>query len=69
MVARYAGDDELADRLAAVIAVHQANEEATAAALVFSAILERMALHGATMQVHTTQLKIVKPFYLQDGSC
>jgi hypothetical protein len=51
VVARYAGDAELADRLAAVIAVHQTNEDATLAGIVFSAILERMGLWGATLQV------------------
>ncbi|KAK9914875.1 hypothetical protein WJX75_001697 [Coccomyxa subellipsoidea] len=50
VVARYAGDAELADRLAAVIAVHQTNEDATLAGIVFSAILERMGLLGATLQ-------------------
>lgn len=52
MVARYAGHDELAEKVAAVIGVHQTNEDATLAGLMFSAILERMALLGASLQVH-----------------
>ncbi|CAL8468673.1 g8213 [Coccomyxa elongata] len=50
MVARYAGHDELADKVAAVIGVHQTNADATLAGLMFSAILERMALYGASLQ-------------------
>lgn len=51
LVARYAGHEELVEKVTAAIEVHQSKEEALVAGLVFSAILERMALLGASIKV------------------
>lgn len=56
LVARYAGDNELAEKVSAAVQVHQDNQEAVEAALVFSAILERMALLGFSLEVKLSTL-------------